>query len=116
VIDMPRLLRPIGPPLGLYLRPARNDHTPLMALLAEKRTDMSGLVLDACLGNRHKELRAEAQQHDLETVLDPRTVELSTLGGITRSGVKGLPWAGDILPHTLAMLRGAAGDALVKRS
>ena len=113
--DKPRLLRPIGPPLGLYLRPGRNDHTPLTAVLAENRANLTGLVLDPCLKDRHEDLRVEAGQHGLETVLDPRTIELSTVGGIARSGVPRLPWAGETLPHTPDMLDGGAGDFLVEK-
>lgn len=113
--EKPRLLRPVGPPLGLYFRPGRNDHTPLTALMAESRANLTGLVLDPCLKDRHEDLRIEAAQHQLETVLDPRTVELSTLGGITRSGVPSLPWAGDTLPHTPDMLDGRGGDLLVEK-
>jgi hypothetical protein len=83
--------------------------------MAERHTNLSGLVLDPCLKDRHEDLRVEARQHELETVLDPRTVELSTPGGITRSGVAGLPWAGDALPHTRDLLDGAAGDRLVEQ-
>jgi hypothetical protein len=111
--DQPRLLRPVGAPLGLYLRPARNDHTPLMALMAEGRTDLSGLVLDACMADRHEELRTEARQHDLETVLDPRSVDLSTPGGVARAGIADLPWASEPLPQTAATLGGVSGDHLI---
>lgn len=107
--DGPRLLRPVGAPLGLYLRPGRNDHKTLLALLAEKRADMSGLVLDPCLADRHKELQTEARSHGLETVLDPRSVELATVGGITRSGITDLPWTGQTYPHTAEMLGGTTG-------
>jgi hypothetical protein len=75
---------------------------------------MSGLVLDACLADRHDELRKEAQRHGLETVLDPRSVELSTLGGVTRSGVTALPWAGDTVPHTPALLGGASAATMIE--
>lgn len=113
--EKPRLLRPVGPPLGLYFRPGRSDHTTLMALLAEDRADLSGLVFDPCLTDRHEDLRVEAAQHDLETVLDPRTVELSTPGGVMRGGVPALPWAGDTLPHTPDLLEGPAADRLIER-
>jgi hypothetical protein len=114
VADGPRLLRPVGLPLGNYLRPGRSDHRSLLALLAEGHTDMSGLVFDPCLDQRHAELRTEAQAHGLETVLDPRSVELSTEGGITRSGVAELPWADGSLPHTPDLLDGVAGAQMVE--
>ena len=40
-----------------------------------------------------EELLETANEHDLETVLDPRSVELSTEGGMARSGVSDLAWA-----------------------
>jgi hypothetical protein len=111
----PRLLRPVGPPLGLYIRPGRNDHAALLALFAEGHTDMSGLVLSPSLEDRHAELRGEAQRHGLETVLDPRSVELATPGGITRSGVAMLPWAGGQLPHSPETLGGANATLAAER-
>lgn len=112
---MPRLLRPVGPPLGLYFRPGRNDHTAFLALLAEGHTDMSGLVLSASSEARHAELRTEAQRHGLETVLDPRSVELATPGGIALGGVAQLPWAGEHLPHSPEHLGGAHAIAVAER-
>ena len=87
-----RLLRPVGSPLGLYLRPGRNDHGALITRLEAGGRNFSGFVLDPCLGGR-QELLETANEHDLETVLDPRSVELSTEGGMARSGVSDLTWA-----------------------
>lgn len=113
--DGPRLLRPVGAPLGVYLRPSRNDHNVLAQLLVEGRTDMSGVVFDGMLDGRQTELRSEVRRQKLEAVLDPRSVDLATAGGVARSHVDRLPWAGDDLPHTPAGLDGAAGHALVDR-
>lgn len=87
-----RLLRPVGEPLGLYLRPGRNDHVVLGQALIAGQDNLSGFVFDPCLETRHKELRETAIDRKLEAVLDPRSVELSTEGGLSRSGVAGLPW------------------------
>lgn len=109
----PRLLRPVAPPLGSYYRPGRNDHGVLLQLLSEGHTAMSGVVFDPCLAARQEELRTEVQRQRLETILDSRSVELATPGGILRKGIEDLPWAGTSLPHTPASLAGAGGDALV---
>jgi hypothetical protein len=82
--------------------------------MAENKANLSGLVLDPCLRDRHDDLRVEAGQHELETVLDPRSVELSTVGGMTRSGVPELPWAGETLTHSPDLLEGSAGDVLIE--
>ncbi len=105
----PRLLRPVEVPLGNYLRPGRNDHVVLSQLLAEERLDFTGLVVNPCLVDRHSNLLDEARRQGLETVLDQLSLELSTEGGITRSGVAAPPWAGtgvltppDFLPDWLS--------------
>jgi hypothetical protein len=90
----PRMLRPVGPPLGSYLRPGRDGHTTLLRLLAEGAPDgLSGIVFDACLLRRHGELRSEVRRATLEAILDPRTVELGTLTGSQHAGCAALPWA-----------------------
>lgn len=111
--DGPRLLRPVGAPLGVYLRPGRNDHNVLLQLFVEGRTDLSGVVFDPMLDGRQGELRSETRRHRLEAVLDPRSVDLATVGGVARSHVDELPWAGDELPHTPEALAGAGGRAFV---
>jgi hypothetical protein len=109
-----RLLRPVGEPLGLYLRPGRNDHVVLGQALVAGHGDFSGFVFDPCLESRHSELRAAAIDRKLEAVLDPRSVELATEGGITRSGVADLPWSlGGSGPHTPRQLE-QEGDRLAE--
>lgn len=101
-IDMsiikPRLLRAVNSPLGAYFRVGR-DHKALQALLSQDRADFSGVVLDPWDSGRHAELR-RACANKLETVLDPRALELSGQGSINTSKIIDLPWAGDTLPHT----------------
>lgn len=109
----PRLLRPVGTPFGLYFRPGRNDHRALLSLIAEGASDFTGLVLDACLEDRQMELRTEARRHGLETILDTRAIDLATPGGIRRSGVIDLPWAGDLQPHRPELLGGLGSGAFV---
>jgi hypothetical protein len=108
----PRLLRPVGPPLGVYLRPSRNDHSAILQLLAEGSPSLAGVVFDPCLEARQEELRSETLRHQLETVLDPRAVELATASGFKRAGVAQLPWASEE-PHTPDVLRGSGADELL---
>lgn len=108
----PRRLRPVDTPPGLFLRLGRNDHKAVLQMLAEGRTSMSGAVFDACLVDRHDDLRAEMRALHLEAVLDPRSVELATPGGLLRPALSELPWAGDLVPHSAKHLAGPAGRAL----
>lgn len=105
---MPATLRVADPPLGNYFRPARNDHTVLLQLLSENRLTATGLVIDPALIARQDELVHEAGRQGIETVLDPRSVDLSTAVGLEFAGVSKLPWAPGV-PHQPADLSGAAG-------
>lgn len=109
----PRLLRPVAAPLGLYLRPGRNDHQKLLDMLAEGRASCSGFALDAALNERHTELREEAVRLGFEAVLDPRVGELATEGGFASAPRAALPWAPEA-PHRLEDLRDTGGTALVE--
>lgn len=106
-------LQIVDPPLGSYLRPARNDHRVLLQLLSENQLNATGLVVDAVLVGRHGELVAEAGRHGVETVLDPRSIDLSTRGGFQLSGVSQLAWAAPE-PHTPHELAGPAGLLLAE--
>jgi hypothetical protein len=103
----PRRLRQVGPTLGSYLRPGRNNHTAVGQLLAESRLATTGIVFDPCLASHQRDIAVEARRQGIEVVLDPRSVELSTVGGFSQSGVDHLPWAGD-RPHRPPDLRGAS--------
>lgn len=107
----PRVLRPVPDPLGCYLRPGRNDHKVLLQMLVDGANVGTGLVADPVLRARQADLMSEARRLGVETVLDPRTVDLSTPGGVSRSGVTDLPWAGPAL-HTPQLLAGPAGRML----
>lgn len=101
-------LRVVDPPLGSYLRPARNDHRVLLQLLSENQLTATGLVADPVLVGRHGELLTEAGRQSIETVLDPRSIDLSTPAGFQLSGVAELPWAGP-QAHTPDELAGPDG-------
>lgn len=107
-----RPLRAVPDQLGNYLRPSSRDHKFLLQMLVEGKPVGTGLIADPCLVERQRELLGEARRQGVETVLDPRTVDLSTAGGFTRSGVSDLPWAG-VSPHAPADLAGKAGALAV---
>lgn len=111
-MDGPRLLRPVGPALATYLRPGHRDHTTLLNLLAEVPETLAGVVLDPCLEPRQRELREEAREAGVETVLDPRALELSTEIGFERTGLQQLPWASSAHDTPLS-LQGDAADVFV---
>ena len=106
-----RRLRPVSDPLGSYLRVGRQDHAFLAQMLVEGRSIGSGLVADPAQFEQHRSLWAEARQQGVQTVLDPRSLELSTPGGILRGGARDLPWAPSGL-HTPDGLYGDAGEDL----
>lgn len=110
---MRTLLRAVDPPLGNYLRPGRNDHVVLQQLLSESRLGATGLVIDAALIARQDDLEHEAGRQGIETVLDPRSVELSTEAGFELSGISDLPWAPPV-PHAPDDLDGPAGLLLAE--
>lgn len=89
------------------------DYRPIQALLAEERADFSGLVFEAWDHERQGELR-RAAGGKLETVLDTKAFELSTVRGADDARLTRLAWAGEQLPHTPALLRGGQGQRLVE--
>jgi len=80
-------------PLGSYIRPLHRDYSYSARLLAAGHRVGTGFVVDACDIPRSEDLRQLASERGLEVVLDPRSIELSTAGGIRRSGVLQLPWS-----------------------
>ena len=94
---LPRLIRPLPDPLGLYFRPAYGDHRVLLALLAEGRSALTGIVFEPTWDSRHEELCAEINRRTLESVLDTRAMELATPGGFTRGGRS---YPGRVIGHT----------------
>jgi hypothetical protein len=97
-------------PLGLYFRPGRNDHTTLSQVLSMGPPSFSGVVMDASLEARHRELRLQLPNVRAESVLDPMTLELATPGGWERPALRALPWAGETQHHpTGVSARGSQG-------
>ena len=110
---MPRLVRPVPDPLGLYFRPGYADHRVLLALLAGGQSALTGVVFEPSWDDRQEELRAEIQRRNLESVLDTRAMELATEGGFNKSRAK-LTWAGD-RPHRPTDLSGPGGYRMADR-
>jgi hypothetical protein len=109
-METPRLLRPVGAPLGVYIRPGRNDHTATLEFMADRPGGLAGVVFDPCLEGRQRELRLETIGAGIDAVLDPRSMELSTEVGFERVLSGHLPWAGD-RPYDPSDLVGPAGEA-----
>lgn len=103
-----RALRPVPDPLGSYFRPGRRDGKFMLQMMVEGKFKGSGLVVDPCLRARQSDLVQEGLRQKIEVVLDPRSVELSTPGGFSRSGVSDLAWASRDL-HRPSDWTGAAG-------
>jgi hypothetical protein len=78
---------------GFYFRVAHNDHTVLNRLMAERKVQSQGLILDARRHERHKALRQHADEADIAACLDTQAMEL-TLPGATSKGHAALSWAG----------------------
>jgi hypothetical protein len=105
-----RLLPPVSPGLGVYIRAGRNGHSVLSSYVGEGG-QLSGIVLDAGLLTRQQELRLEANERGIETILDPCTVELALPGGRIRRNAASSPWAGRA-QHRPDDLSGSAGRAV----
>lgn len=93
-----------------YLRPGRSSAARLKALIASGERPCDGLVLDAAAWSRLGDLSDAALTAGIETVLDPRSLELGSAGGRARGGVASLAWAG-ATPHDRDALRSADARA-----
>ena len=78
--------------LDWYVRPGRSGSGRLAQLISQNRTPCDGVVLDPTLWSRQSELASIAQGAGIETILDPRSLELSSAGGLERPGISQLPW------------------------
>jgi hypothetical protein len=98
------------PNLRGFLRPGRSTAGRLKALIAAGAHPCDGLVLDAALWSRLSDLADAAAGARIETVLDPRSLELASEGGRARGAVAGLAWAGRVT-HSREALRSRAARA-----
>ena len=104
----------VPPQLGTYLRPNQVDHKALLAFLAGgPPAGLDGVVFDPTLDSIQRELRDEVRERGMESVLDPRAMELALIGGFVGAR-RALPWAGK-QAHDCASLTGTAGRDCVKR-
>lgn len=110
----PRKLRPAPEPLGNFIRPGYNDHTVIAQALAEGRGSGSGLVINPVHAERQLPLIEHAREAGVETILDSKSLELSSLGGYAMRGVPTLPWAAQDGMHSPRNLAGAEGGRLVR--
>lgn len=103
--DILQLTAPPG--LANYLRPGRTGAATLLRLIAQNQPPCNGVVLDPTLWTMQANLAAAARASGIETVLDPRSLELASAGGREKSGVSALPWAG-VDVHTAESLSEAS--------
>jgi hypothetical protein len=75
-----------------YFRVGNNDHIVLDRLIAERRLQVDGVVLDARRHERHKNLRRYAKAVNISTCLDTQAMELA-MPGATSKGHQELPWS-----------------------
>lgn len=111
MVAHPRLLRSVGQPLGLYLRPGRNDHQVLSGAFTQGGLAVQGVIFDPRHVSRHQELREVCGHQEVEAVLDPMALELATPTGHHNLSDSDVPWVGPG-PHVPASLRGAEGASL----
>lgn len=86
-------LRLVRTDLASYIRPFTRDFADLARCIAAGYPVGSGVIIDARQLPRSDDLRRMVRDKQLELILDPLSVELSTEGGLQRSGVADLPWA-----------------------
>lgn len=79
--------------LAYYLRP-RSSTRRLRLMIGQGLRPAQGLVIDAAHWRQLNELAAVAREGAIETVLETRSLELSSPAALSRSGVSDLPWAG----------------------
>ncbi len=109
-----RTLREVDDPLGSYLRVSYRDTQFLGQMLVDGRPVGTGLIADPSLTNAQRDLWIEAHGRGVETVLDTRALDLSTMGGFERSGARDLPWAGQ-RPHGPPDLVGIGARRVVEQ-
>jgi hypothetical protein len=110
----PRTLRPAPEPLGNFIRPGYNDHTVLAQALTEGRGSGSGLIINPVHSERQMPLVAEANTVGVETILDSKSLELSSPSGYVLRGIAELPWAAEGSMHSPLNLAGGAGAQSVR--
>lgn len=108
-----RHLRRVSPPLAGYFRVGHRDAALVTKLLEQGLPTGSGVIIDPAARSRTTDLRSAAVENGVEVVLDPKSVELSTIGGLASSTVARLPWA-HASPHSPRSVSGVSSDAFGK--
>lgn len=106
-----RHLRRVSPPLVSYLRVGHRDAALMSRLMEQGLPAGTGVIVDHAAKKRTVDLRDTAVENGVEVILDPRSVELSTIGGMATTTVARLPWAHDE-PQTPSSLSGQAGEEM----
>jgi hypothetical protein len=106
-----RHLRRVSPPLAGYFRVGHRDAALVTKLLEQGLPTGAGVIVDPAAQARTADLRGAAVENGVEVILDPKSVELSTVGGMASSTVATLPWA-HAEPHTPNSLADRNGEAL----
>jgi len=77
----PRAVRQAPNPLGLYIRPARNDHKEMLNALSAGHLGCFGAVFDPTpvLMRQHRELREQLLERRLDAILDPKTQQMASI-------------------------------------
>lgn len=110
--NLVRLLRPVSDSPAIFARPGHNDHKLLCQLISEGRAGVAGCVFDPSFVEEQDELLRAVNGRNLWSILDPKSLELSTPGGFTARR-RTLPWAG-MRPHAAPVLEGNAGAEFAK--
>lgn len=87
-----RLIRPAPDPLGHFIRAGHADQKDLQTFVLSGATAFTGVVVEAKRAARQKELLSLAHERQLDTVLDPQTQAMATVGGYA-PGMDVLPWS-----------------------
>lgn len=109
-----RHLRRVSPPLAAYHRVGHRDAALVARLLDLGLPVGAGVIVDPAARQRTDQLRTSALENGVEIILDPKSVELSTIGGRGSSSVARLEWAGT-QPHTPDGLTGATGTVVAEQ-
>jgi len=103
----------VPPKLRSYLRPGRTTSARLAHLIAQRQRVCDGVVLDPTLWSRQADLARVARAARVDTILDPRSLELASAGGHLRTGIKDLPWYTSTVQGPGSLAHVAAQEELV---
>jgi hypothetical protein len=106
-----RHLRRVSPPLASYLRVGHRDAALMSRLMEQGLPAGAGVIVDHAARKRTVDLRDAAVENGVEVILDPRSVELSTIGGMAATTAARLPWAHEE-HQTPSSLLGVAGEEM----